>query len=58
MPIEPGPSHGVMEGDGFYNRHAKLPAEGAATALPLLEKAIRKVALDPDDGPIVIADYG
>ena len=55
---ELGPSHGVMEGEGFYNRHAKLPADGAATALPLLEKAIREVSLDPDDGPIVIADYG
>ena len=58
MSIEPGPSHGVMEGDGFYNRHAKLPADGAATALPLLDEAIRNVALHPDDGPIVIADYG
>jgi hypothetical protein len=58
MSIEPRPFHGVMEGDGFYNRHAKLPADGAATALPLLEKALREVALDPEGGPIVIADYG
>ena len=26
---ELGPSHGVMEGDGFYNTRAKLPADGA-----------------------------
>ena len=58
MSIEPEPSHGVMEGHGSYNRHARLPADGAATALPLLENAIRKVALDSDVGPIVIADYG
>ena len=28
-------SHGVMEGKGAYNRYAKLPAGGAALALPL-----------------------
>ena len=38
--------HGVMEGKGAYNRHAKIPAGGAALALPLLEKAVRKIALD------------
>lgn len=58
MPHQPEPSHGVMEGNGFYNRHAKLPSNGAATALPILEKAIRDVELAPEDGPIVIADYG
>jgi hypothetical protein len=47
-----------MEGNGAYNKHAKLPADGAALALPLLEKAIREVELDPGDEPIVIADYG
>jgi hypothetical protein len=47
-----------MEGNGAYNKHAKLPADGAALALPLLEKAIREVKLDPGDEPIVIADYG
>jgi hypothetical protein len=36
-----------MEGNGAYNKHAKLPADGAALALPLLEKAIREVKLDP-----------
>ena len=52
------PSYGVMEGKGSYNRHATLPADGAALALPLLEKAIRGIKLDPGNGPIVIADYG
>jgi len=50
--------HGVMEGKGAYNRHAKLPASGAALAVPLLEKAVLAVALDAGDQPIVIADYG
>lgn len=48
----------VMEGNGSYNRHAKLPSDGAALALPVLEKAIRRVKLDSGDEPIVIADYG
>jgi hypothetical protein len=39
------PSHGVMEGEGAYNQHAKLSADGAALALPLLEKAVREVVL-------------
>jgi SAM dependent carboxyl methyltransferase len=50
--------HGVMEGKGSYNKHAKLPAGGAALAMPLLEKAVRSVRLDPADQPVVIADYG
>lgn len=52
------PSHGVMEGKGSYNRHATLPADGAALALPLLEKAIGGIELGSGNGPIVIADYG
>jgi hypothetical protein len=47
-----------MEGKGAYNRYAKLPAGGAALALPLLEKAVRDVELDSGDQPVVIADYG
>ncbi len=39
MSNEPMPSHGVMEGLGAYNKYAKLPAGGAALALPLLERA-------------------
>ena len=52
------PSHGVMEGKGSYNRNAALPADGAALALPLLEKAIKRVELDSGNAPVVIADYG
>jgi hypothetical protein len=48
----------AMEGQGAYNRHAKLPAGGAALALPLLEKAIQNLKLDLDDRPVIIADYG
>jgi len=33
-------SHGVMEGQGAYNKYAKLPAGGVALAMPLLEKAV------------------
>jgi hypothetical protein len=51
-------SHGVMEGEGAYNRYAKLPAGGVALALPLLEKAAQGVRLDPEDQPFVLADYG
>jgi hypothetical protein len=47
-----------MEGSGAYNKYAKLPAGGAALALPLLEKAARSVALDASEQPVVIADYG
>jgi hypothetical protein len=58
MSDNPKPSHGVMEGKGAYNKYAKLPAGGAALALPLLEKAVSKVELDQSDQPVVIADYG
>jgi hypothetical protein len=51
-------AHGVMEGNGAYNRHAKLPAGGAALAVPFLEKAVREMRLAPEDRPVVIADYG
>jgi len=57
MPNEPVPTQGVMEGKGAYNRYAKLPAGGAALALPLLEKAVPCVTLPADQG-IVMADYG
>jgi len=51
-------THGVMEGDGFYNRYSKLPAGGASLAVPFLERAVLDLALDAGDHPIVIADYG
>ena len=51
-------SSSVMEGRGAYNKHVRLPAGGAALALPLLEKAIQNLKFDLDGRPIVIADYG
>lgn len=48
----------VMEGGGAYNKYVKLPAGGAALALPLLEKAIQNLKLDLDGRPVIIADYG
>ena len=47
-----------MEGQGAYNKHAKLQADGAALALPLLEKATQKIPLETSDQRIIIADYG
>ena len=58
MPSTPALTHGVMEGNGAYNRHSALPAGGAALALPLLEKAVQSIELDMEEQPIVIADYG
>jgi hypothetical protein len=52
------PAHGVMEGKGVYNRHAKTQAAGAALATPFLENAIEKIDVGLKDHPIVIADYG
>ena len=52
------PFYAVMEGKGAYNRNAKLPAAGAAVALPLLEKAVLRVGLGSEKQPFVIADYG
>lgn len=48
----------VMEGDGAYNKHGRIPAAGAALAIPLLEQAVRNVSLDHTGDPVVIADYG
>jgi SAM dependent carboxyl methyltransferase len=51
-------AHGVMEGGGSYNLHARIPAGGANLALPLLAEAVRNIAIEPGDQPVVIADYG
>ena len=51
------PPLGAMEGNGAYNRSAKIQGYGIASALPLLEEAVEtshQSALTPD----VIADYG
>jgi hypothetical protein len=52
------PAHGVMEGGGSYNLHARFPAGGGSLALPYLEKAAQFCALPSSSNPIVIADYG
>ena len=51
-------THGVMEGGGSYNLHAKIPEAGGILALPFLERAISNVRLDSGEQPVVIADYG
>jgi hypothetical protein len=51
-------THGVMEGGGSYNLHAKVPAGGGNLALPYLEKAAESCTLRSGSDPIVIADYG
>ena len=54
----PAPSLSAMEGKGFYNKNASMPAAGGLLALPLLEQAARRIHLDTGARPIVIADYG
>ena len=51
-------THGVMEGGGSYNRHARIPAGGGDLALPFLEQAAESITLDDGNQPVVIADYG
>lgn len=58
MPEEVKFSHGVMEGGGAYNAHARIQRGGAALAMPLLESALQRVPLNTGTGPVVIADYG
>lgn len=58
MPIETARLRSVMEAKGAYNKHSRIPAEGAALATPFLEKAVSKTALGSEDQPVVIADYG
>jgi hypothetical protein len=48
----------AMEGKGSYNRYSLIPSAGGALAAPHLKRAIARAALDPLDGPVVIADYG
>jgi S-adenosylmethionine-dependent carboxyl methyltransferase len=58
MLTELTPFYGTMEKSGSYNKHAYVPASGATLALPLLQNAARSVALDAEDHPVVVADYG
>jgi hypothetical protein len=43
----PKPLVSVMEGKGFYNKYAAIPAAGGALALALLEQAARLIDLSP-----------
>jgi len=52
------PPTGGMEGGGAYNQHALVQAAGAIAAMKLLQAAAGDVELGPDDGPIVLVDYG
>jgi hypothetical protein len=58
MAFQATATHGVMEGGGSYNLHARIPAGGGNLALPLLEEAVRNMTLERGDQPVVIADYG
>jgi hypothetical protein len=52
------PASGAMGADGAYNEHVKIPVAAAASILQHWERAVRSVALDHGEQPIVIADYG
>ena len=58
MSNEPNQTSSAMEGKGAYNRHARLPAEGIALALPCIERVVETLEFDTADRPIIIADYG
>ena len=50
--------HAVMEGRGAYNKFAKLPASGAAFAMPLWEDAVRQAEIAAGHEAVILADYG
>ena len=58
MPEAPTLRVSVMEGEGAYSRHSRIPAAGGGMAIPMFEDAARRIALEAGDRPIVIADYG
>jgi SAM dependent carboxyl methyltransferase len=58
VPTERQPTHGVMEGGGSYNLHARVPAGGGTLALPFLEQAAKNIPIGGAEQAIVIADYG
>jgi hypothetical protein len=53
---EPQSRPAPMLGGGFYNRHARVQANGGAFGLPLLAHAFESMKLH--DRPLVIADFG
>jgi hypothetical protein len=46
-----------MEGRGFYNNNAAIPAAGGALALPPLEQAARSINIDTGNRSIVIGQF-
>jgi hypothetical protein len=58
MASQAAATHGVMEGGGSYNLHARIPAGGAILALPFLEQAAKNLTLESAQQPVVVADYG
>jgi hypothetical protein len=54
----PAAGAAAMEGEGAYNRHARMQAAAGLGALPLLQQAAEAIDLGPDDRPVCIADYG
>jgi hypothetical protein len=58
MSDEPTAHVSAMEGGRAYAQHSRIPAAGGGLAIPLLEEAERRIALDAGDRPIAIADYG
>jgi len=52
---EPRRSVAVMEGKGFYNKNAAIPAAGGALAIPLFEQAAKVIDLDAAGRSIVQA---
>jgi len=51
-------AHAVMEAGGNYNLHATAQAAGGDLVLPLLEQVVQAIAIDDENQPVVIADYG
>jgi hypothetical protein len=58
MASQAAATHGVMEGGGSYNRHAKIPAGGGVLALPFLEQAVKNLTIESGEQPLVVSDYG
>jgi hypothetical protein len=47
----------VMQGHGYYNAHSELQARSAQASDPILDTALREVAV-PATGAITLADFG
>ena len=56
MATETLAAYAVMEGKGSYNMHTTITADGAALAVPFLEKALHSISLDGEERSVVVAD--